>query len=128
MKNFFKAKVERMQTKMHPQFVVINSAINPGSLILSVGVLLAAFGVGVILFPKFFAVLFGMFFVFFGIVFSILAYKLIKFKKAMETRFKDLSKNSAIVVQQMKMAGEDSGKEFSDTVIEIIDDKKITWH
>ncbi len=128
MKTFFKSKVERMQSKVQPQFVVINSVLNPGSLIFSVGILLATFGVGVILFPKFFAVLFGMFFVFFGVVFSVLAYKLIRFKKTVETRWNDLTKNSAIVVQQMKMSGEDTSKDFSGETIEVMDDKKITWH
>ncbi len=128
MNKYFKSQFEKMQGKAQPQIVVLNSFLNPGSLILSVGALLAVFGAGVIIFPRFFAVLFGLFFIFFGVVFSLLAYKLIKFKNSVEARWKDLSKNSSIIVQQMHSANSDIDKEFSDNITHVLDDKKITWH
>ena len=125
MIRYFSNKLKKSENPFRSKIIVMNSLVNPGSLILSVGILFAAFGLGVIIFPKFFAILFGVFFLFFGILFSILAYQVIKFKKQVESRWKDLNKNSTIVLQQLQLDRDDSETGYS---INITDDKKITWH
>lgn len=85
----------------------------------------------VIAFPQFFAIIFGLFLLFCGILISFLTFKAYQLKKFVNQKLKPM-KNSAFIIQQMSVSGsraehEISGKMTKEELMRELE-KKVTWH
>ena len=102
--------------------------MTPFRLLIALAGIFALSGFAIALFPKFFAVVFGLFFVFFGGIFALLAWKAYKFKNRIEKVYKKFQPG-AVVVQQMRTPSSEVSIEEREVLENIeLDLKKITWH
>lgn len=112
-----------LKNKFGARINVIEANVSPSHILSTVAITLVLAGGLIVMFPKFFALLAGVFLVFFGLVFSVVAWKIYKFKKKFDG-FVSKVNEGTVVVSQMDL----SDMSEAEDVVVVDEEEKITWH
>ena len=121
MKKFdFENFTEKSSLFFNSRFKRVDSVFSPLKLTISMAALFVALGVGVALFPAFFGFILGSFFIVFGFLFAMLAWKVYCLKRKFDQFFSSVPKT--VVIQRPLTDVEMNMADLEEDL------KKVTWH